>query len=199
MKRNIAPLTMVAILIVLGYFLLFGEDSLITSIQRKAVKDVLADINKAPDFTLTGIDDSLYTLSKMDGEVVLLNFWATWCGPCRMEIPEFNELMKNYSEKGFNILGLSVSDNEKQLKNFVKSFKVDYPLLYGNTREMNKVMKAYGGVYAVPSSFLIGKNGNIIWSYPGAILKNYDPQLFAGLVYEIEKELKSEKPSSTKN
>ena len=55
---------------------------------------------------------------------------------------------------------------------------------------MNKIMKDYGGVYAVPSSFLVGKNGNIVWSYPGAILKNYDPQTFATLLYEIEKELK---------
>ncbi len=197
MKRNLTPLTMVGILALLGYFLLFGEDSLISSAQKKAVKDALADINKAPDFTLSGIDDSLYTLRKMEGEVVLLNFWATWCGPCRMEIPEFNELMKTYRDKGFSILGVSVSDNEKQLKNFSKSFTVEYPLLFGSTREMNKVMKAYGGVYAVPSSFLIGKSGNIIWSYPGAILKNYDPQLFAGLVYEIEKELKSDYQSTT--
>ena len=92
--------------------------------------------------------------------------------------------------KGLEILGISVSDNKKKLKNFAKSFAVDYPLLYGGAKEMNKIMKDYGGVYAVPSSFLVGKNGNIVWSYPGAILKNYDPQTFATLVYEIEKELK---------
>jgi len=151
---------------------------------------VLGDINKAPDFTLTAMNDSMYTLSKLEGKVVLINFWATWCGPCRMEIPEFNEMHKSYHEKGLEILGISVSDNKKQLKNFAKSFAVDYPLLYGGAREMNKIMKDYGGVYAVPSSFLVGKNGNIIWSYPGAILKNYDPQTFATLLYEIEKELK---------
>jgi peroxiredoxin len=107
-----------------------------------------------------------------------------------MEIPEFNEIHKSYHEKGLEILGISVSDNKKQLKNFAKSFTVDYPLLYGGTREMNKIMRDYGGVNAVPSSFLVGKNGTIVWSYPGAILKNYDPQTFAALVYEIEKELK---------
>ena len=107
-----------------------------------------------------------------------------------MEIPEFNELYKNYHEKGFEILGISVSDSKKQLKNFTKSFAVDYPLLYGNTNDMNNIMKDYGGVYAVPSSFLIGKEGSIIWSYPGAILKLYDPQTFSALVYKIEKELK---------
>ena len=57
---------------------------------------------------------------------------------------------------------------------------------------MNKIMRDYDGVYAVPSSFLIGKNGNIIWKYPGAILKNYDPQTYADLIYKIEKALKVE-------
>ena len=176
----------------IGYIALFSQDKLITLAQKEKVKIALKDINKAPDFTLKAINDSNYTLSQMGGEVVLINFWATWCGPCRMEIPEFNELQKTYHERGLNILGISVSDNKKQLKNFTKSFAVDYPLLYGSAKDMNKVMRDYDGVYAVPSSFLIGKNGNIIWKYPGAILKNYDPQTFADLVYKIEKELKVE-------
>ena len=192
MKNKIVQFIIIISLVVLGYFLLFGQDTLLTLSQRIAVKKALEDINKAPDFTLTTMNDSIYTLSKLEGKVVLINFWATWCGPCRMEIPEFNELQKNYHEKGLEILGISVSDNKKQLKNFAKSFAVDYPLLYGSARDINKVMRDYGGVYAVPSSFLVGKNGSIVWSYPGAILKNYDPLTFSALVYEIEKELKVE-------
>ena len=183
-------LILVGVLGTLGFFLLFSQEIKFSLSQKEALKKVLGDINKAPDFTLTAMNDSMYTLSKLEGKVVLINFWATWCGPCRMEIPEFNEMHKSYHEKGLEILGISVSDNKKQLKNFAKSFAVDYPLLYGGAREMNKIMKDYGGVYAVPSSFLVGKNGNIVWSYPGAILKNYDPQTFATLLYEIEKELK---------
>jgi len=173
----------------IGYIALFSQDTLINLSQKEKVKKALQDINKAPDFTLQALNDSNYTLSKMEGKVVLINFWATWCGPCRMEIPEFNELQKSYHEKGLEILGISVSDNKKQLKNFTKSFSVDYPMLYGSAKVINKIMQDYGGVYAVPSSFLVGKNGSIVWSYPGAILKNYDPQTFADLVYKIEKEL----------
>ena len=190
MKNKILKLILVGVLGTLGFFLLFPQEIKFSLSQKEALKKVLGDINKAPDFTLTAMNDSMYTLSKLEGKVVLINFWATWCGPCRMEIPEFNEMHKSYHEKGLAILGISVSDNKKQLKNFAKSFAVDYPLLYGGAREMNKIMKDYGGVYAVPSSFLVGKNGNIVWSYPGAILKNYDPQTFATLLYEIEKELK---------
>jgi len=190
LKNKILKLILVGVLGTLGFFLLFSQEIKFSLSQKEALKKVLGDINKAPDFTLTAMNDSIYTLSKLEGKVVLINFWATWCGPCRMEIPEFNEMHKSYHEKGLEILGISVSDNKKQLKNFAKSFAVDYPLLYGGAREMNKIMKDYGGVYAVPSSFLVGKNGNIVWSYPGAILKNYDPQTFATLLYEIEKELK---------
>ena len=190
MKNKILKLILVGVLGTLGFFLLFSQEIKFSLSQKEALKKVLGDINKAPDFTLTAMNDSMYTLSKLEGKVVLINFWATWCGPCRMEIPEFNEMHKSYHGKGLEILGISVSDNKKQLKNFAKSFAVDYPLLYGGAREMNKIMKDYGGVYAVPSSFLVGKNGNIIWSYPGAILKNYDPQTFATLLYQIEKELK---------
>ena len=190
MKNKILKLILVGVLGTLGFFLLFSQEIKFSLSQKEALKKVLGDINKAPDFTLTAMNDSMYTLSKLEGKVVLINFWATWCGPCRMEIPEFNEMHKSYHEKGLEILGISVSDNKKQLKNIAKSFTVDYPLLYGGAREMNKIMKDYGGVYAVPSSFLVGKNGNIVWSYPGAILKNYDPQTFATLLYEIEKELK---------
>ena len=181
---------------IIGHLLLFSQDTLITLTQREALKKALGDINKAPDFTLTALNDSIYNLRELENRVVLINFWATWCGPCRMEIPEFNELYKSYHEKGLEILGISVSDNRRQLKNFTKSFDVDYPLLYGGTREMNKTMKDYGGIYAVPSSFLIGKRGSIIWKYPGAILKDYDPQTFATLIYEIEKELKRSESDS---
>ena len=190
MKNRILKLILVGVLGTFGFFLLFSQEIKFSLSQKEALKKVLGDINKAPDFTLTAMNDSIYTLSKLEGKVVLINFWATWCGPCRMEIPEFNEMHKSYHERGLEILGISVSDNKKQLKNFAKSFAVNYPLLYGGAREMNKIMKDYGGVYAVPSSFLVGKNGNIVWSYPGAILKNYDPQTFATLLYEIEKELK---------
>jgi len=190
LKNKMLKLIIVGVLGTLGFFLLFSQEIKFSLSQKEALNKVLGDINRAPDFTLTAMNDSIYTLSKLEGKVVLINFWATWCGPCRMEIPEFNEMHESYHERGLEILGISVSDNKKQLKNFAKSFAVNYPLLYGGAREMNKIMKDYGGVYAVPSSFLVGKNGNIVWSYPGAILKNYDPQTFATLLYEIEKELK---------
>ena len=177
---------------IIGVIVLFSQDSLLSVSQKEAIEKALSDINKAPDFTLKAINDSTYTLSKLKGNVVLINFWATWCGPCRMEIPEFNELYEKYHNEGFELLGISISDTKKQLKNYTNSYKVKYPLLYGSANDLNKITTDFGGVYAVPSSFLVDKNGEMVWSYPGAILKNYDPQTFADLVYKIEKELKAE-------
>ena len=130
MKKNNTKLLVGVFLGIFSCIVLFSQDTLINpsqdtlinSSQKEILKKVLQDINKAPDFTLQSINDSTYTLSKMEDKVVLINFWATWCGPCRMEIPEFNELQEKYHKKGLEIVGISVSDTKKQLKNFIKSF-----------------------------------------------------------------------------
>jgi len=151
------------------------------------LKEVTQDINKASDFTLKSVNaDSIYTLSEMNDKVVLINFWATWCGPCRMEIPDFNELYKKYPRENFEILGISISDTEEQLQNFLKAYNIDYPILYGSQNEMQKIIIDYGGVYSIPMSFLIGKNNEIKRVYPGAILKQFDPNMFADLIFNIE-------------
>ncbi|MAJ43794.1 MAG: hypothetical protein CMF96_03490 [Candidatus Marinimicrobia bacterium] len=143
----------------------------ITETQKRAISKITEDIDFAPDFSLPSINDSTYNLSQLRGNVVILNFWATWCGPCRLEIPDFNELYKKHQKDGLEILGISISDNKKALKNFSKSYKVDYPLLFDSPRNMDKITRSYGGVYAVPTSFIIGRKGNIITSFPGAIIK----------------------------
>ncbi|MBT5078296.1 MAG: TlpA family protein disulfide reductase [Candidatus Marinimicrobia bacterium] len=161
----------------------------ISAAQLEAIKKLTENINTAPDFTLSSLEDSIYTLSKMKDKVVLVNFWATWCGPCRMEIPDFNELYLKHHKEGFEILGIAMDGTKKSLKNFTKSYKMEYPILYGSARDLNKVSMDYGGVMSLPTSILIGKNNEVIRTYPGAILKSYNPQQYATFVYEIEKAL----------
>jgi len=158
--------------------------------QVDKIKEITSDINKAKDFTLKSVvKDSTYTLSEMKDKVVLINFWATWCGPCRMEIPDFNELYNKYSSQGFEILSVSISDTKDQLLNFLKAYNIDYPILYGKQADMQKIIVDYGGVYSIPMSFLIGKNNEIKRVYPGAILKQYDPNMYTDLIYTIESSL----------
>ena len=138
------------------------------------------DYIPAPDFTLALFNsksvlskDTSITLSSLKGNVVLLNFWATWCGPCIAEIPEFNDLYNKYKMEGFEILGVSVSDNYRQLEKFTKKIDVQYKLLFGTTDNMSSVMQDYGNVYSVPISFLINRDGLVVRGYPGAILGEY--------------------------
>ena len=172
-----------------------NSEDVVTDDRRKKIesflnKDKDKKSNLAPEISLKSYDDSLHVLSELRGKVVLLNFWATWCGPCRMEIPDFNELHEKYHEDGFEILGVSLSDSRKQLIDFSKTYGVKYPLLYGSYQEIEKITSSYGGVPAVPWSFLIGVDGSIIKTYPGAILKSYDPVMFQDLTYNIERQLK---------
>ena len=117
--------------------------------------------------------DSTITLSSLKGNVILINFWATWCGPCIAEIPEFNDLYRKYNSKGFEILGVSVSDNYKQLKKFTNKIDVQYKLLFGSSDDISVVIQNYGGFYSVPVSYLVNREGFIVRGYPGAILGEY--------------------------
>jgi thiol-disulfide isomerase/thioredoxin len=131
----------------------------------------------AYDFNLSLFDDSkkdsLITLSSLKGNVVLLNFWATWCGPCIAEIPEFNELYNKYKSEGFEILGISISDNYKQLKKFSNKIDVQYKMLFGSSKDIDTIVQNYGGFYSVPVSYLINREGLVVRGYPGAILGEY--------------------------
>ena len=160
-------------------------------------KDKLRLIYDKQDNTfsiLTSSANSLIDLEKISlhdlkGKVVLLNFWATWCGPCRIEIPDLNELYKNYYDKGFELLGISIDDNKNKLLKFKKAYNVEYPLLWGPQNIMQNILLQYGGVYSVPMSILINSKGEIIRHYPGAILKQYYPNMYTDLVLNIERAL----------
>ncbi len=157
----------------LGLHDIYSNNLVKTQTKEDKIKAILDAKNYAPDFTLKALNDSSYTLSELRGKVVLLNFWATWCGPCRMEIPDFNEIYKEYGSKDIEILSISISDTRKALENFIKVYPMDYPVLYGKQKELDKIMRDYGGVYAVPTSVLIGRKGDVLKTYPGALLRGH--------------------------
>ena len=120
--------------------------------------------NLAPDFTVKDIDGRMLTLSDYKGKVVLLNFWATWCAPCRTEIPHFVEMQNRFGPDGFQVIGISMDDDAKPVREFAQQFGLNYPVAVGD----DKLAEGYGGVLGLPISFVIDREGRIYAKHIGA-------------------------------
>ncbi len=122
----------------------------------------------APDFALKDENGATVRLSDYRGKVVLLNFWATWCGPCKIEIPWFVQFESQYKDKGFAVIGISMDEGGwDEVKPYVRRVNVNYRILMGN----DEVAMQYGGVEALPTSFLIDRDGRIASTHVGLVSK----------------------------
>ncbi|MFC1481132.1 TlpA family protein disulfide reductase [Candidatus Neomarinimicrobiota bacterium] len=116
----------------------------------------------APDFTLHDLQGKRYTLHELRGQVVVINFWATWCGPCRYEIPDLTRIYNSYKEEGVIVLGISLDDlHPDQIGRFSKNYKISYPVLHGPRSELAKLTAAYGGISSIPTTFIVDRDGYI--------------------------------------
>ena len=154
---------LLAVLLVAGLY--FVNRYWISPAVRTQAKSS-GDHPMAPDFSLTDITGKPLKLSDYRGKVVMLDFWATWCGPCRIEIPEFLELEKRYGPQGFAIVGISMDDSSQSadVVNFYKELQMNYPVALGNDR----LGELYGGVIGLPTTFMIGRDGRIYAKHVGA-------------------------------
>ncbi len=118
----------------------------------------------APDFTLPQLDGTSLQLSSLRGKVVLLDFWATWCDPCREEIPHFVDLQRKYGNQGLQIVGVSMDDSIDPVRPFAQKFQINYPIVMGNA----KIGELYGGVLGLPIAFMIERDGRINQKHTGA-------------------------------
>lgn len=118
----------------------------------------------APDFSLPDLTGQNLRLSSYRGKVVLLDFWATWCDPCREEIPRFVELQEQYGAAGLQIVGVSMDDGPEPVREFYQRFKINYPVVMGDA----KTGELYGGILGLPIAFLIGRDSRIVAKHIGA-------------------------------
>lgn len=117
----------------------------------------------APDFTLSSNQGKNLRLAEMRGEVVMINFWASWCGPCRQEMPILEELYNRYSRAGFTILGVNVEPDPADADKILKDIPVSFPILYDTE---SKVSQLYN-VEAMPSTVIVDRNGNMRYLHRG--------------------------------
>ena len=118
----------------------------------------------APGITFTDLTGQTIALQALDGKVVLVNFWAAWCTPCREEIPQFMALQEKYRSQGFQAIGVSMEDPEGTLRDFCREHNVNYPVIMGN----QTIAEHFGGVLGLPTTFLIGRDGRIHGKEVGA-------------------------------
>lgn len=140
---------------------LIGITSLLASTELYASSEKLS--GKAANFTLKSSTGKNIKLSELRGKVVMLNFWASWCGPCRQEMPLLEKIYKKYQRLGFTLLGVNVEQDSNAAKNYLKDVKVSFPILFDST---NKTSKLYN-VSAMPTTIIIDRSGNIRFLHKG--------------------------------
>jgi cytochrome c biogenesis protein CcmG/thiol:disulfide interchange protein DsbE len=118
---------------------------------------------KAADFTVRDFAGKTVRLSDLQGKVVLLDFWATWCVPCQAEIPKFIEWQKRYGPQGLQVLAVSMDDSEVAARRFAKRFRLNYPVAMATP----KLAESYGGVLGLPANFVINRKGEVVAKHIG--------------------------------
>jgi cytochrome c biogenesis protein CcmG, thiol:disulfide interchange protein DsbE len=145
----------------------------------------------APAFTLTDIFGKKLSLDQYRGRVVLLDFWATWCGPCQMEVPGLVRLENRYRGSGLQVVGVVVQDMAQNVPGFYKQFRMDYPVAMGN----DKIAELYGGIHYLPTTFLIGRDDRIYSKVIGGVGEDYfEPGIRTLLAASPNEEVKRFRP-----
>jgi thiol-disulfide isomerase/thioredoxin len=125
-----------------------------------------ASVKTAPDFTLKDVQGKAFRFSDTKGTVRLVDFWATWCAPCRQEVPMFKDLHATYGPKGFTLVGIAMDDEGVgKVKPYVDELKIPYLTLIGD----EGVVDAFGGIVGFPTKFLVDREGRIVDSWVGEV------------------------------
>lgn len=129
----------------------------------------------APEFSLKDKDGKTWSLESLRGKIVVLNFWATWCPPCRAEIPDFKKVYSKYRDKDVEFLGVSLDHKGwKVIEPFLEQWEINYPVVLGSS----EIARDYGNVRSIPTTFIIDREGMVVDSHVGAMNEDMLVKLF---------------------
>jgi len=147
----------------------FGCSSQSASEPATVAASESGEMPAAAPFSLQAADGSDVSLADFEGQVVLLNFWATWCGPCKIEMPWFVEFQREYKDRGFTVLAVSLDEGGWDVvRPFVDDMKPNFPILLGD----DQLAEQYGGIMALPTTMVIDRDGRITSRHTGLVSKS---------------------------
>jgi peroxiredoxin len=157
-----------------------AEDSPAKVSNQSAPDQTTPQPAAAIDFALQDLSGKPVKLSGYRGKIVLVNFWATWCGPCRFEIPVFVKLKRQYQKRGFEVIGISMDEgSQEEVAEFARQYEINYPVVIGAFAKLD----AFGTIKALPTSFVIDRDGRIHSRHQGLLglneIENELPKLLA--------------------
>jgi len=158
-RTKISIILSIVMIAALGYgFLMDNSSDNVVNQEQEKEKTDKQEYYEAPDFTLQNLDGEMVSLSDYRGKVVFINFWATWCGPCRHEVPAFVELQEEYGRDKLIILGISLDQGDLSVvKEFSEQYKINYEILYGTPQ----VVTDYGGIRSIPTTYVVDADGRL--------------------------------------
>jgi len=191
MKKIPLPILLFGLMFLAGYagFFVFqwmhdpkpDSETVEKSAGLVSATDMLLIGLSRPDFEMKDLDGEVHSVSEWDGKVLVLNFWAPWCTPCKKEIPVFNELQEKYAGQGLQFVGLAV-DTPEEVKNFLKKMPLKYPTLVGEDDAMD-IAKIYGNnIGAIPYTVMINRSGKIAFTRKGDMKKAEAEKIFSAMM-----------------
>ena len=142
---------------------------------------VQADVTSLPDFALPDVSGKQHNISEWQGKIRVINFWATWCAPCRKEIPEFIALQKQYEAKGLQFIGIAIDDPES-VAQYLASININYPMLIGDLTGIALAHQLGNTIDAVPFTLIVDRQGQIIHRHPGDFSKEQIVEIITPLL-----------------
>lgn len=156
-------------LLLVGLFAVASTSALATENPRQGQR--IGNAWELPPLVLNDLEGQARNLYDWHGRVILLNFWATWCGPCQLEIPDFIDYQKRYGGKGLQIIGVGL-DGTRELRNFVRTVGINYPILQADPESQYPLLKQWGNSFGVlPYTVIIGRDGRLVYMQQGIFRK----------------------------